>query len=197
MLRITVSRLFRRGIDSSCTRAYGTRLPYPSRDQPALDHHSRRPRSLGSALRIGHEQGRRVVLRQTLGRRVPLRRSATAQHRRAAQCVTAARSGGRATPCGTGPPRFPGLPATRAVARQLLGSPFTMQAIETELETAEFEALWLQARCYEGCVSVGVVRVAIRRVDELRRLAAELARGRVVNGALFWRDPCATAVAGN
>ena len=76
-------------------------------------------------------------------------------------------------------------------------SPFTMQAIETELETAEFEALWLQARCYEGCVSVGVVRVAIRRVDELRRLAAELARGRVVNGALFWRDPCATAVAGN
>src|SRR5205809_4010015 len=80
MSRITVSRLFRRGIDSSCTRAYGTRLPYPSRDQPALDHHSRRPRSLGSALRIGHEQGRRVVLRQTLGRRVPLRRSATAQH---------------------------------------------------------------------------------------------------------------------
>ena len=76
-------------------------------------------------------------------------------------------------------------------------SPFTMQAIETELETAEFEALWLQARCYEGCVSVGVVHVAIRRVDELRRLAAELARGRVVNGALFWRDPCATAVAGN
>ncbi len=60
-----------------------------------------------------------------------------------------------------------------------------MQAIETELETAEFEALWLQARCYD------------RRVDELRRLAAELARGRVVNGALFWRDPCATAVAGN
>src|SRR5207247_571927 len=78
-----------------------------------------------------------------------------------------------------------------------LPSPFTMQAIETELETAEFEALWLQARCYEGCVSVGLVRVAIRRVDELRRLAAELARGRVVNGALFWRDPCATAVAGN
>src|SRR5438132_1331395 len=75
-------------------------------------------------------------------------------------------------------------------------SPFTMQAIETELETAEFEALWLQARCYEGCVSVGLVRVAIRRVDELRRLAAELARGRVVNGALFWRDPCTTAVAG-
>ncbi|HEX9348152.1 MAG TPA: hypothetical protein VF919_11310 [Gemmatimonadales bacterium] len=72
-----------------------------------------------------------------------------------------------------------------------------MQAIETELETAEFEALWLQARCYEGCVSVDLVRVAIRRVDELRRLAAELARGRVVNGALFWRDPCTTAVAGN
>ena len=46
-------------------------------------------------------------------------------------------------------------------------------------------------------MSVDLVRVAIRRVDELRRLAAELARGRVVNGALFWRDPCATAVAGN
>ncbi len=35
-----------------------------------------------------------------------------------------------------------------------------MQAIETELETAEFEALWLQARCYEGCVSVGLVRTS-------------------------------------
>lgn len=72
-----------------------------------------------------------------------------------------------------------------------------MQAIEIGLETAEFEALWLQARCYEGCVSVEAVGVAIRRVGELRRLAAELARGRVVNGALFWRDPFTTAVAGN
>ena len=197
MSRITVSRLFRRGIDSSCTRAYGTRLPYPSRDQPALDHHSRRPQSLGSVLRIGHEQVRHVVLRQTLGRRVPLRRSATARHRRASQCVTAARSGGGATPCGTGPPSFLVFQPRVRWHASCYGSPFTMQAIETELETAEFEALWLQARCYEGCVSVGVVRVAIRRVDELRRLAAELARGRVVNGALFWRDPCATAVAGN
>jgi len=72
-----------------------------------------------------------------------------------------------------------------------------MQAIETELETAEFEALPLQARYYEGRASVGLVRAAIRRVDELHRLAAELADGRVVNGALFWRDPCATAIAGN
>ena len=147
--------------------------------------------------RIGHEQVRHVVLRQTLGRRVPLRRSATARHRRASQCVTAARSGGRATPCGTGPPSFLVFQPRVRWHASCYGSPFTMQAIETELETAEFEALWLQARCYEGCVSVGVVHVAIRRVDELRRLAAELARGRVVNGALFWRDPCATAVAGN
>jgi hypothetical protein len=72
-----------------------------------------------------------------------------------------------------------------------------MQAIETELATAEFEALWLQARYYEGRVNVAVVRAAICRVDELRRLAAELADGRMVNGALFWRDPCTTAVAGN
>ena len=172
-----------------------------SRIHQGINQHSttipRRPRSLGSALRIGHEQGRRVVLRQTLGRRVPLRRSATARHRRVSQCVTAARSGGRATPCGTGPPSFLGFQPRVRWHASCYGSPFTMQAIETELETAEFEALWLQARCYEGCVSVGVVRVAIRRVDELRRLAAELARGRVVNGALFWRDPCATAVAGN
>ena len=167
---------------------------------PALtlaSFHSRRPQSLGSALRVGHEQVRDVVLRDTLGSRVPLRRSPR-------RGVSVPRSGSR-------PPVRADAPHPAALApRDFLvfqprvrwhascfHSPFTMQAIETELETAEFEALWLQARCYEGCVSVGVVRVAIRRVDELRRLAAELARGRVVNGALFWRDPCATAVAGN
>ena len=72
-----------------------------------------------------------------------------------------------------------------------------MQAIETELETAEFEALWLQARCYEGQAEVSEVRAAIRRVDELRALAAGLIEDRVVNGPLFWGESRAAVPAGN
>ncbi len=72
-----------------------------------------------------------------------------------------------------------------------------MQAIEIELATAEFEALWLQARCYEGRASVGAVQEAMRRVDELRALADELAHDRMVSGPLSGHAPRPAAVAGN
>jgi hypothetical protein len=72
-----------------------------------------------------------------------------------------------------------------------------MRAIDTELAIAEFEALWLQARCYEGHAEVAKVRTAIRRVDELRAIAAGLVEDRVVSAPLFWGEPRATAAAGN
>ena len=82
------------------------------------------------------------------------------------------------------------------MARVLL-KPGIMRPIDTELEIAEFEALWLQARCYEGQADVVEVRAAIRRVDELRALAAGLIEDRVVNGPLFWGESRATIPAGN
>ena len=72
-----------------------------------------------------------------------------------------------------------------------------MRPIDVELATAEFEALWLQARCYEGCAEVAEVRAAIRRVDELRAIAAELAETPIVNGPLFGGESRPVASAGH
>ena len=72
-----------------------------------------------------------------------------------------------------------------------------MRPIDIELETAEFEALWLQARCYEGRAAVADVRAAMRRVTELRTCAADLAECRVVDGPLFWGESRATVATGN
>jgi hypothetical protein len=62
------------------------------------------------------------------------------------------------------------------VARALLKSPDTMDAIDTQLATAEFEETWLEVRYHEGRATVAEVELAIRRVNTLRRLADRAAR---------------------
>ena len=68
-----------------------------------------------------------------------------------------------------------------------------MDAIEAQLATAEFEEMWLEVRYHEGRASVADVERAIDLVNELRRLAEEIA----VDGALAWPAPRSRAVAGH
>jgi len=51
-----------------------------------------------------------------------------------------------------------------------------MDAIDTQLATAEFEETWLEVRYHEGLATVDEVERAIRRVNNLRRLADRAAR---------------------
>ena len=68
-----------------------------------------------------------------------------------------------------------------------------MDAIETQLATAEFEEMWLEVRYHEGGASLADVERAIDLVNELRRLAEEMA----VGGGLAWPAPRSRAVAGH
>jgi len=68
-----------------------------------------------------------------------------------------------------------------------------MDAIEAQLETAEFEALWLEVRYHEGGASVAEVERAIRRVDGLKRLVMRMDEARLAGETFPW--PAAAAVA--
>ncbi len=65
------------------------------------------------------------------------------------------------------------------------------------LATAEFEATWLEVRYQDGHASVAEVQRAIRRVDELRRVAAALARAHATGTSLTWSVRSAVAPAGH
>ena len=68
-----------------------------------------------------------------------------------------------------------------------------MDAIDVQLATAEFEEMWLEVGYHEGRASVGDVERAISWVNELRRLADELALG----VAFPWPAPRSTAPSGH
>ena len=78
----------------------------------------------------------------------------------------------------------------------LLGVPI-MDTMAALLETAEFEALWLEARYHEGRATVADVENAIRQVNELRKLAATLASRRTAGFVFPWRPAEAVTSAGN
>jgi hypothetical protein len=72
-----------------------------------------------------------------------------------------------------------------------------MNAIEAQLETAEFEALWLEVRYHEGRASVAEVERAIRRVDQLKRIAARMDEARLAGETFPWPETAAVAAVGH
>ena len=77
-------------------------------------------------------------------------------------------------------------------------SPMTaMEAVNTQLATAEFEALWIEVRYHEGRATAADVEAAIHRVNDLRRLAHDLRYGRKVGFTFSWREARPLTSAGN
>jgi hypothetical protein len=65
----------------------------------------------------------------------------------------------------------------------------TMDAIEAQLEVAEFEALWLEVNYHEHGATVAEVERAISRVNRLRGLADRMADARMAGETLSWNAP--------
>ena len=98
----------------------------------------------------------------------------------------------RAHPAGN---RADSLTSGRGTTAALL--PSIMELIEAQLASAEFEATWLEVRYHDGSATVAQVEAAIRRVDELRRLAREAVRRRRVTVTLGSPAPERRAPLGN
>jgi hypothetical protein len=96
---------------------------------------------------------------------------------------------------GTGDsPEFPSRVARHAGCSL---PPVMTEGLNMELARAEFEATWLEVRYQEGRASVADVERAIRRVDELRRMARAFAKARAAGGSFPWHGRTAVAPAGN
>ena len=93
--------------------------------------------------------------------------------------------------------RFASLFAPRSLACRLLSRSVMMEGMDTALAMAEFEATWLEVSYQDGRASVAEVQRAIRRVDELRRVAAALARAYATGNGLTWSVRRAVAPAGH
>jgi hypothetical protein len=62
-----------------------------------------------------------------------------------------------------------------------------MNALETQLATAEFEETWLEVRYHEGQATLAEVEEAIARVSQLRALVDRIAVEQTAEaGALEW-----------
>ncbi len=72
-----------------------------------------------------------------------------------------------------------------------------MEPEDAGLETAEFEAHWTEVRYHEGHATPTELAAAIRRLNDVRRAAADAERRRVVGWVFPWRDERPARLAGN
>jgi hypothetical protein len=72
-----------------------------------------------------------------------------------------------------------------------------MDAVDAQLTTAEFEAIWIEVRYHEGRATAADLEAAIRQVNALRRLAHDLELGRAVGCTFPWREARPLTSAGN